>query len=518
MKPVISSELDAVKAVVAGPANDAAFSRVILTLSAVFAWCVVWYLPTASDIAFIWWRSDTYAHGLIVLPVFFWLVWGKREQIGGLVPEPVPWLAVPAVFAGFLWLLGQLVSVAAAAHAGFVLMVIIGLVAAIGWRLARVLLFPLAFLLFGIPIGDFLLPTLMDLTAEFTVWALRLSGVPVYQEGLHFVIPNGRWSVVEACSGIRYLIASVMVGSLYAYLNYVSLRKRLLFMLVALLVPIVANWLRAYMIVMLGYLSNNELAAGVDHLIYGWVFFGVVIMLMFWIGRYWSDVPVVYAAVSDPAEMRPRTRWVGLIPAAIVIAAFPPIFAFMQAPADTFEVAYDLPSAAAGWTGSDIAAVPYRPHYAGFRGESVAAYINQHNESVLLYSAFFAEQREGVEMVTWGNGLIATHGQGLNVVSKGPLNTVLGPLRSATVISPNARHAVIQWYVVNGRVLTRDWEVKVRLAIDRLLGMPDASMVFVLATPANDLDDGFGRLRAFVDAHSGALEQTVADAEAKAPQ
>lgn len=518
MKPVISSELDAVKAVVAVPANDNAFSRLILTLLVVFVWCIVWYWPTASDIAFIWWRSDTYAHGLIVLPVFFWLVWGKRERIGGFAPEPVPWLAVPAAFAGFMWLLGQLVSVAAAAHAGFVLMVVIGLVAAVGWRLARVLMFPLAFLLFGIPIGDFLLPTLMNLTAEFTVWALRLSGVPVYQEGLHFVIPNGRWSVVEACSGIRYLIASLMVGSLYAYLNYVSLRKRLLFMLVALLVPIVANWLRAYLIVMLGYLSDNELAAGVDHLIYGWVFFGVVIMLMFWIGRYWSDVPVTSAAVSDGTTVQARTRWVTLLPVAIVIAAFPPIFAFMQAPADAFEVAYDLPSPAAGWTGGDVAAVSYRPHYTGFRGESVAAYTNQSNESVLLYSAFFLEQREGAEMVTWGNGLISTYGQGLNVVSSNALNSVLGPLRSATVISPRARHAVVQWYVVNGRVLTRDWEVKIRLAIDRLLGLPDASMVFILATSANDLDDGFGRLQAFVEAHADVLEQTVADAEARAPQ
>ena len=126
-------------------------------------------------------------------------------------------------------------------------------------------------------------------TADFTVAALRASGIPVYREGLQFVIPSGSWSVVEACSGIRYLMASFMVGSLFAYLNYRSWRRRLAFVAVSLVVPIVANWLRAYMIVMLGHLSGNTLAVGVDHLIYGWVFFGIVIMAMFMVGARWSE-------------------------------------------------------------------------------------------------------------------------------------------------------------------------------------------------------------------------------------
>ena len=65
---------------------------------------------------------------------------------------------------------------------------------------------------FAVPVGEFLLPVFMEWTADFTVLALRLSGIPVYREGLQFVIPSGNWSVVEACSGIRYLIASLMVG------------------------------------------------------------------------------------------------------------------------------------------------------------------------------------------------------------------------------------------------------------------------------------------------------------------
>src|SRR4029453_12636412 len=96
----------------------------------------------------------------------------------------------------------------------------------LGMEVARAITFPLAFLLFMVPFGEFLLPPLMEGTASVTIAALRLTGVPVYREGLQFVIPSGKWSVVEACSGVRYLIASMVVGVLFASLNSRSLRRR----------------------------------------------------------------------------------------------------------------------------------------------------------------------------------------------------------------------------------------------------------------------------------------------------
>lgn len=490
-------------------AQHQGFPSLVGVLFAVLVWCVVWYWGTAVDVASIWWRSETFAHGLIVLPVFAWLVWRKREEIGSLTPRPVPWLAIPAACAGFLWLLGQLVSVAAAVHAGLILMVVFGMIGAIGWRLSRMLIFPLAFLLFGIPVGEFLLPLLMNLTAEFTVFAVRASGVPVYQEGLHFVVPNGRWSVVEACSGIRYLIASLMVGSLYAYLNYSSLRKRLLFMLVAIAVPIVANWLRAYMIVMLGYLSGNELATGVDHLIYGWVFFGVVIMIMFWIGQRWSEEPKRVTPGRETSKISVTSKLVKAFPVFASIAVFSLAGAQLDEPVAGFEVRYGLPGPEAGWLESEAATFSYRPHYLGFRGESVRTYRDAQGEELLLYSALFKDQREGAEMVTWGNGLTGPEETRINLVRGGTVGSALGPVRSARIIAMGQELAVLEWYLIDGHTVTRDWELKLRLAAKRLVGQSDATMVFVLATPNDGSGNGFARLRAFLDAHGAALAQTA---------
>jgi exosortase A len=162
----------------------------------------------------------------------------------------------------FAWLLGELTAVNALTQFALIFIVVASAIALLGNAASKVIAFPLLFLFFALPVGDFLMPRLMEWTADFTVIALRSSGVPVYREGQNFIIPSGSWSVVEACSGIRYLIASLTVGTLYAYLTYHSLKRRLIFVAISIIVPIVANWLRAYLIVMLGHLSGNKLAVG----------------------------------------------------------------------------------------------------------------------------------------------------------------------------------------------------------------------------------------------------------------
>jgi len=154
------------------------------------------------------------------------------------------------------------------------------------------------FLFFMVPVGEDLVGPMMHFTADFTVWLVKLSGIPVYREGLFFSLPSGSWSVVEACSGVRYLIASFCLGCLYAYLTFRSLSKRLLFVLLSLVVPILANGLRAYGIVMIGHLSDMSLATGVDHLIYGWLFFGVVMLALFSVGTLFSDTDASVAGFN----------------------------------------------------------------------------------------------------------------------------------------------------------------------------------------------------------------------------
>ena len=262
------------------------------------------YRDTVEVMVGIWWRSETFAHCLLVLPISLWLVWRQRERLAACSPRAQPWFLLPLLAFAVVWLLSDLVVVGVASQFAVMSMLLLAVPAVLGIEVASVILFPLLFTFFAVPFGEFIVPMMMELTADFTVAALQITGVPVFREGQQFVIPSGNWSVIDECSGVRYLMASFMVGTLFAYLNYRSYRKRAVFMLFSLLMPVLANWLRAYIIVMLAHLSGNKLATGVDHILYGWVFFGAIIFLMFLIGSRWSD-PDEASAGSGPS----RSPW-----------------------------------------------------------------------------------------------------------------------------------------------------------------------------------------------------------------
>jgi exosortase A len=289
------------------------------------------YFGTVRSIVSIWNSSETFAHGYVILPISLWLVWRRRANFSLYPPQPyAPALALLALL-GAGWLASQLGEVQVVSQYTFVAMFPVAALALLGPRLAGSLAFPLLFLLFAVPFGEVFVAPLIQFTADFTVAAVRATGIPVLRSGTRFELPTGNWSVVEACSGVRYLISSITLGCLYAYLTYRSMARRFLFIGLSIVVPVIANGLRAYMIVMIGHLSGMELATGVDHLIYGWLFFGLVMFIMFWIGSYWredTDAPAAApAAAARVAAAVPASRLVRMAGSVIALCAVWPAFA-----------------------------------------------------------------------------------------------------------------------------------------------------------------------------------------------
>ncbi|WP_374500755.1 exosortase A [Zoogloea sp.] len=497
--------------------------RVSLAMAAVLAWVVAWYSGTAQEVFSIWWRSETFAHGLLVLPISGWLVWRNRDRLVGLQIGTAPVMALPILAAGFGWLLGELASVASVTHAALAFILVFSLVGVLGFQLARPLAFPILFLLFGIPIGEFLLPVMMDYTAEFTVSALRLSGVPVYQEGLHFVVPNGRWSVVEACSGVRYLMASLMVGTLYAYLSYRSLHRRLLFLVAAIVVPIIANWLRAYMIVMLGFLSDNRIATGVDHILYGWLFFGIVIVLMFWIGGHWREDldPEVPRQLSPMKAGVARSGLARLVPLALAVAAAPLVLHHLES-SEALHPATASPipalAIAAPWSGLAAPSVSFKPSFMGYREESLRHYANG-KQVVSVYVASYADQQPGHELVQSQNALLLPNDLHWNRLaqSRGP-DSGAGHWLVTSMARESASALVWSGYWINGRLVTNDYVAKSLLVLERLQGHPDTSVFVAVWATADDLTAAASALQAFHQANGLALLDMIAKTVQPAPK
>lgn len=466
-------------------------------LFALLVWLAFWYRETGAAMVNIWSRSDTYAHAFVVLPITLWLIWRQSTGILALQPRTSFALAIPVVFTTFAWLLGELTSVNALTQFALVATIVLAVMALLGTEVSKRIAFPLAFLFFAVPFGDFMMPKLMDWTAAFTVLALRASGIPVYQEGLQFVIPSGNWSVVEACSGIRYIIASVTVGTLFAYLNYTSLRRRLIFILVSIVVPILANWLRAYIIVMLGHLSGNKLAAGVDHLIYGWLFFGVVIMIMFIIGARWAEPELTLPPVPNHVPVAPATSgskaWLATLSVALIAAGGPLAFIAINQIDRAGPVQLAKLPAPEGWQLSE-AFTDWKPEYGNHSAE-FQGYYTQGGQPVGLYIAYYRQQDYERKLVTSTNVLVNTKNQVWSVVANGNASVPNLPIdiRRSELLNrmslPTTRLVVWQWYWVNGHLTASDVKAKLHTAWTRLSGHGDDAAVVMLYAPAESAEE-----------------------------
>ncbi len=227
-----------------------------------------------------WFDSTAYNHCFLVIPIALYLIWDRRASLRGLSAMPIPLVALLALPLGIVWLAAERLGIMEGRQLVAITMVEVLFLAMLGFRLWYALLGPLLYLYFLVPFGEFLTPKLQDVTTWFTRHGLDLLGIPAYIDGYVIEIREGTFFVAEACAGLRFLIASIAFGVLYALLMYRGPVRRTLFIVASIILPIVANGFRALGIVALGHVLGSADAAAADHVLYGWMFFSLVILLL----------------------------------------------------------------------------------------------------------------------------------------------------------------------------------------------------------------------------------------------
>ena len=236
-----------------------------------------------------WWNIDTYSHILLILPILAWLVWIRRDEVA--LVEARGW------WPGFLWCLLGLAICFVGRSADINLIAQLGVIVAfqgatfgiVGLRVGLILAFPLAYMFFLVPFGDEIIPPLQYVTAEMATALTRFSGVETVADGIHIDTPAGLFIVAEECSGVKFLVAMVALGVLVAYSCFASWKRRMLFLLACVIVPIVANGIRAWATIFIAQYVGAEAAGSFDHIVYGWFFFGIVIALVLGVAWRWFE-------------------------------------------------------------------------------------------------------------------------------------------------------------------------------------------------------------------------------------
>jgi exosortase A len=432
----------------------------------------------AAHLISIWWNNATFNHCLLIPPLIGWLVWQRAPELAQLRPSAwAPGLGMVGAGAG-AWLLGDAGGLALGRHVGLVAMLQGIVVACLGLGVARALAFPILYALFLIPIGQELVPALQTLTADMAVALLAISGVPAHLEGVFITTPSGYFEVAEACAGVRFLIAMLAIAALVANLCFRSWRRRLAFLAVAVAVPILANGVRAWGTMYIAHLSGVEFASGFDHVFYGWIFFAVVIALVLagaWPffdrapGEPWFDP----AAVRD----RPEGRIGAVVGAALALAILPIAWSAAIASTSATELpprvrAPDVP----GWQRLSPSG-RWQPRFAGADRFVMARYRDGQGREVELAMAVFADQREGREIVGYGQG--DSEGWAWTADVPAPPGG-----RAERIASHGLVREVLTFYRVGDIVTGSGVEVKLETMKTRLLGGPPSAVALLVSAQA----------------------------------
>lgn len=435
----------------------------------------------AADMAAIWWNDSSFGHCLLVLPIVAWLIWQRRDLLAHRIPRPWAGGLLIAAAGGFCWLLGEAASVAFARHLGLVLMLQGAAIAMLGREIAGLLAFPLAYALFLVPFGDFLVQPLQTITAEMCIGLLHLFGVPATMDGVLIRIPGGYYEVAEACAGANFVLAMLAYAVLAAHICFTGWRRRAAFVAFALAMPVVANGIRAFATIYVGWLFDVNAAIGFDHIVYGWLFFAFIVAFVMTIAwRFFDAAPIQRGADGPPSSVSGREpRPVGTLALLLTIVLVPIGWSTVNAMRPASVTHIDLPDLP-GWQTAAQVGSHWSPHYAGADSAVMATYRDRSGKRVELAIAAYARQEEGRELVGFGQGAIGPNSAWIWTSAAPP---VAGARTERITGSDGVVREVVTFYRLGGVTTGSETRVKLETMKIRLIGGdPLAVAVTVSAT------------------------------------
>lgn len=247
------------------------------------------YASTLRGMAEQWWTDEDMSHGFAVPVVVAWIVWRERSRWMNLPADPSAW--------GFLLLAGAAAMQAISAlglglFASSVAMLVSSMGAILclgGWRFLRVWAFPLALSLFMLPklaimYNKTTLP-LQLLASRLATGVLSTIGYRVIREGVILDVGGHRVSVVEACSGVRYLLSLAFIAVVFAYLADVRASMRWVLLVAAVPIAILANSIRVAVSA-----AVPALDSGAPHEAAGMAVFGLCLLLIFAVRKLFDSL------------------------------------------------------------------------------------------------------------------------------------------------------------------------------------------------------------------------------------
>jgi len=455
---------------------------------------VLWfYWPVLTKLIAQLADSDDYSYGLLLPLVSAYIVYLKLPDIRKSLWSPSFFGLLFIVIGLGLYILGELAADLYMPRFSFV--VVLGGLFFLrgGWRLVRLLLFPLFLLVLMIPLPGLVskqltLP-LQLISSRLATAFLQLVGIPAFRQGNVIDLGVRQMQIVEACSGLRYILALFALGVIFCY--FYQRRPWKILLLLAALIPtaIVAN---AFRVMGMGFFPALQVE-GFWHAFSGWLIFifclGILGLLNWVLNKIQAEPPIEITRPSPPPPARTRPVIVGsyLLAALVVVLIGGPLAmrAAEAPPIKLRQTFANFPMELGPWRGQHVPMDLEMVKATKCDAYLNAEFTNPGSPPISLWIAFYESQKKAGGFVHTPK--LCLTGGGWSELAMGIVNIGEGqPVNYMIMEQMGSRMVVFYWYLQRGRWLTSEYWNKFYMAWDGLTRRRTDGALIRLITPAEE--------------------------------
>lgn len=485
----------------------AALSALTPALIATAAFFLLW--PTASSLISEWRdeaNTTTYTHGFLIAGVCLWLLYrsGREATEVRTSPSVLAWSGL--IVSALLWLVAVRAGIQTIHQMLLPVIVWLAISSALGLRAAWVCSFAVGYLYFAIPLWGHINEALQYGTVIVVEWLLRLTGVTAFVEDTFVHIPSGIIEIADGCSGLHYFIVGVAIAALYGEIHRDPLKLRLLQISLGVVFAIATNWIRVYIIIVAGYVTDMQhYLVSESHYTFGWfVFAGAMLVFFFVVKRIEpsestrsSEAERARALVGAKSEA--SSLGLGLALACSGLALGPVLnLTTGGSRAGAVEDSELLPIDPTPWrgpvrsTGSD-----WKPVFVGADASAQGTYTAL-GETVELYVAAYDSQAQKKELIGYANSVLGETEYRVvsqtSIEPRGPANELVFQTRSGQT------YVLWYFYRVGSLQTHRGIVAQTWYGVSSLVGAPRSSVVAIRSACRDECDGARLALQRFLDA------------------
>ena len=451
----------------------------LLTVYGLWIAVVVLYWPSAVALNALWTnpsQEEPFTHGYLVLAISLWLIWRDRKRLAAASIRAVPRALIPLVLLSMLWVWSWRAEIQEAHVMLLPLLLFMAFVAALGWRAARVLAFPVGYLYFAMPMWTDINGIVQTFSAKMTGVLIWITGLPAYVQGDFVHLPGGTIEIAQTCSGLHALIVGLALATLYGEITGEPLRRRLTWIGVMGILSLIENWVRIFIVLAAAYFSDMHSSLVKHHYWLGWWLFAAIFAgFLWWAGRQPASIDRKRAADERQDNTRPESKFgVAQITVTLVVLAFLPALAYGMDWAHSGEPALQVkwPAAPAGWSGPQpVTGGDWHPYFLRPDGESLVGYKSAGGK-VEAFAVAYRVQTQNAKLLSYWNHLLGRKGQ-LRQESVRTVNSPSGEWRETVAVDRAGTRSLI-WttYRVGNHTFTDPRLSQLWYGLSALVGRP----------------------------------------------